>query len=241
MAPDKRPPTDQDLRVLAWQIGRPPQGVLAVVRSCSYGFPQVIQSHPLRRGSSAQHLGSEASPFHQGKQVLPPLVGGSPREGEGEKQAPLTPTHGGERELKRQPWRDAEEFVFFPTLFWLTCPFLNAAVSRLETRGDVKRWEARLQQDPELKARYLRAHESYRRERNALLAPEDWAFLQAHAAVERTTTGIAGLENFERVKCLHAQLAHFLARGENPIGQGIAQELKQLECPPDNVLCRQAL
>ncbi len=185
MGREDKAPTEQDLKVIAWQIGRLPQGVLGVVRSCSYGFPQVIQTHPLHRHGSS--------------------------------------------------------FVFFPTLFWLTCPFLSAAVSQMETRGDVKRWEARLEEDPQLAALYRQAQESYRQERNGLLTPEDWAFLFSHGALNRTQTGIVGLANFGRVKCLHGQLAQFLARGNNPIGQAVAQELKQLECPPERVLCRQAL
>ena len=38
----------------------------------------------------------------------------------------------------------------FPTTFWLTCPHLVAAVSRLEAAGGVERWTSARGRDPEL-------------------------------------------------------------------------------------------
>lgn len=137
--------------------------------------------------------------------------------------------------------RHGEEFVVFPTLFWLTCPFLTAEVSRLESGGAVKRFERRLAADPDLSLRYARAHEAYRRERWTLLTAEDREFLREVNAEERMETGIAGLGNPRRVKCLHSQLAHFLARGGNPIGEAMAAELPGLFCPSDGVECAEAV
>lgn len=133
--------------------------------------------------------------------------------------------------------RHGEEFVVFPTLFWLSCPFLEAEVSRLESAGAVKRFEARLATDPVLAASYACAHDAYREERLSLLSPEEREFLGARRARDSVETGIAGLRNPRRVKCLHAQLAHSLVRGENPIGAAVAVELPRLECPPERVLC----
>ena len=170
-----RSPTDRDLRVIRWQLGRPPRGVVAVARDCPHGYPQVTVNRPLlRRGSS---------------------------------------------------------FEVFPTLFWLTCPYLVREVGRLEARGLVGTFEARISRDPALRAAYLRAHEAYRRERLALLSPEERAFLEGVGAHDAVETGIAGLRNFCRVKCLHAQLAHHLARGANPIGEEVARMLPALHCP----------
>lgn len=177
-----RPPTAQDLRVLGWQLGRPPRGVLAV-RPCPYGFPQVVLNQPLL-----------------------------PAEG-----AELTP---------------------MPTTFWLTCPFLVAEVAELESAGAVKRYEDLLAQDQALAQEYLRAHEEHQRERFSLLSPAEVELIQEKGFSSLLGTGIAGLANPLRVKCLHAQLAHFLARGQNPIGKRVAAELPGLFCPPDRVLCR---
>ena len=135
--------------------------------------------------------------------------------------------------------REGEEFEVFPTLFWLTCPFLVEEVARLESAGWVKRLEAKLKAEPELAAAYARAHEKYRAERLALISPEEEKFLRARGAHGAVETGVAGLRNPRRVKCLHAQLAHFLARGDNPVGALVAQLLPALHCPPDSVRCEQ--
>jgi hypothetical protein len=48
----------------------------------------------------------------------------------------------------------------------------------------------------------------------------------AYAFKER---GIGGLQDWDRVKCLHMHYAHHLVR-ENVIGQWIAERFKILEC-----------
>src|SRR5436190_12333684 len=56
----------------------------------------------------------------------------------------------------------------FPTTYWLTCPHLVAAVSRLEAAGGVERWSEAVEQDAELAASLERATEEQRRIRHGL-------------------------------------------------------------------------
>ncbi len=111
----------------------------------------------------------------------------------------------------------------FPTLYYLTCPRAVAACGRLESAGLMREMARRLREDPELAARYRRAHEDYLSRRAAAGA--------AAATAAGTTAGpaagdvpeIAGVSAGgmpERVKCLHALLAHALAAGPgvNPFG-----------------------
>ena len=93
----------------------------------------------------------------------------------------------------------------FPTLYYLTHPALTAAASRLESSGLMREMTERLQQDPELAAAYLAAHESYLAERNA---------------IESLGTTFTGGGMPDRVKCLHVLMAHSLAKGPgvNPLG-----------------------
>src|SRR3954470_9432048 len=56
----------------------------------------------------------------------------------------------------------------FPTTFWLTCPHLVAAVSRLEVAGGVERWSERARSDPELAASLTAATSEQRRLRPEL-------------------------------------------------------------------------
>ena len=93
----------------------------------------------------------------------------------------------------------------FPTLYYLTNPGLTAAASRLESDGVMRSMTERLAADPDLAAAYLRAHESYLAERDA---------------VEPLGTTFSGGGMPDRVKCLHVVMAHSLAkgRGVNPFG-----------------------
>ncbi|MBA3338324.1 MAG: DUF501 domain-containing protein [Geodermatophilaceae bacterium] len=93
----------------------------------------------------------------------------------------------------------------FPTLYYLTCPRAAAAVSRLEGAGLMRDMSARLADDEGLRTAYTGAHAAYLGERDAL---EDLA----------SDASAGGMP--ERVKCLHALVAHSLAVGPgvNPFG-----------------------
>jgi uncharacterized protein len=95
----------------------------------------------------------------------------------------------------------------FPTLYYLTCPRAAAAVSTLESAGLMREMSGRLGEDPDLAARYERAHERYLDRREAIEHVPEIAGVSAG--------GMPG-----RVKCLHVQVAHALAEGPgvNPFG-----------------------
>ena len=96
----------------------------------------------------------------------------------------------------------------FPTTFWLTCPQLVAAVSRLEAAGGVERWTRAAAEDPSLRASLQHAHAEQRR-----LRPElDLGVGGAHAE--------AGT-----LKCLHAHVAFALARPGYELGERILGEV----------------
>jgi hypothetical protein len=98
----------------------------------------------------------------------------------------------------------------FPTTFWLTCPHLVAAVSRLEAAGGVERWSERARSDPELAASLTAATSEQRR-----LRPE-------------LPLGIAGASRDGSLKCLHAHSAFALARPGYELGDRILAELPSL-------------
>ena len=93
----------------------------------------------------------------------------------------------------------------FPTLYYLTCPRLSSLVSTLEAAGVMREMTARLAEDTELAKAYQRAHDTYLAERDAL---------------EPLGTQVTAGGMPDRVKCLHALLAHSLAAGPgvNPFG-----------------------
>jgi hypothetical protein len=102
----------------------------------------------------------------------------------------------------------------FPTTYYLTCPYLVAAVSRLEAAGGVERWSRRAREDAELRRSLEQAHEEQRR-----LRPE-------------LPGGIGGQTRAGSLKCLHAHVAFALARPGYELGERILEELEPL-WPPD--------
>ena len=101
----------------------------------------------------------------------------------------------------------------FPTTFWLTCPHLVAAVSRLEAAGGVERWSAAAREDDALGRSLERANDEQRS-----LRPE----LDLGVGGARRGTG--------SLKCLHAHVAFALARPRPryELGERILDELRPL-------------
>jgi hypothetical protein len=97
-----------------------------------------------------------------------------------------------------------EDGTPFPTLFWLTCPMLVKRMSQLEGAGWTAELGEDIARDSDLRARFSGALESYRTRRDAQEVIED-------------AGGPPG-GGPDRVKCLHAHLAHELAAPPNPIG-----------------------
>jgi hypothetical protein len=99
----------------------------------------------------------------------------------------------------------------FPTAYWLTCPHLVAAVSRLEAAGGVERWTRAAAEDEAL-ARSLEGAHAEQRE----LRPE----LDLGVGGARPGAG--------SLKCLHAHVAFALARPGYELGDRIIAELDPL-------------
>jgi hypothetical protein len=115
---------------------------------------------------------------------------------------------------EQRPFDDSGEP--FPTMFWLTCPDLVAAVSRLEAGGGVERWTRAATEQPELRESLAQAHAAQR-----LLRPE------LDLGVGGARPGAGGL------KCLHAHVAFALARPGYLLGELILGELD----PPWPAVC----
>jgi hypothetical protein len=106
----------------------------------------------------------------------------------------------------------------FPTLYYLTCPKAAAAISRLEAGGVMREMTRRLADDPALRQDYLAAHQDYLTRRDAAAAQ---AGLEPPPATAVSAGGMP-----DRVKCLHALVAHELAvPGSNPLGREALSEV----------------
>jgi hypothetical protein len=98
----------------------------------------------------------------------------------------------------------------FPTQFYVTCPSLVAAISRLEAAGGVERWSTAAREDAELAASLAAAQKKQRR-----LRPE-------------LDAGIGGSTREGSLKCLHAHAAFALAQPGYVLGERVLAELPSL-------------
>lgn len=110
---------------------------------------------------------------------------------------------------EQEPYDEAGEP--FPTMYWLTCPQLVAAVSRIEAAGGVERWTRSVRERPELRASLERGDAQQRG-----LRPE----LDLGIGGARTGAG--------SLKCLHAHVAFALARPGYELGERILAEVDTL-------------
>ena len=110
----------------------------------------------------------------------------------------------------------------FPTTYYLTCPHLVAAVSRLEAAGGVARWSAELASNASLSSDLSRATEEQRSLRRRLAAGRSGIDFGASLG-----SGIGGSRNPGQLKCLHAHAAYALARPGYLVGEAILAELPQ--------------
>ncbi|HET8607866.1 MAG TPA: DUF501 domain-containing protein [Gaiellaceae bacterium] len=107
----------------------------------------------------------------------------------------------------------------FPTTFYLTCPWLVAAIARLEAAGGVERWTRAAADDPALAASRAAADDEQRRLRRELAGGREGPGLDL---------GIAGSGRAGSLKCLHAHAAFALARGGYELGARILAEVEPL-------------
>jgi uncharacterized protein len=122
---------------------------------------------------------------------------------------------------EQTPYDDADEP--FPTTYYLTCPYLVAAISRLEAAGGVERWSERVATDPDLAESVQRATREQREVRRDLAGDktgrDDGSSLEL---------GIGGASRPERLKCLHAHAAFALARPGYELGDSVLAEIDSL-------------
>lgn len=132
--------------------------------------------------------------------------------------------------------RRNDRWDVFPTVFWLTCPLIHRAISKMEAEGAIREYEDRIAGDADFAARMAAAHEAAAAHRMELV-PERWRRELAAAEPRKlqalAETGVAGMRSVGGVKCLHAHYADFVGRGDNPIGVDVHRRLLAEGVPPE--------
>jgi hypothetical protein len=109
----------------------------------------------------------------------------------------------------------------FPTTYYLTCPWLVAAIARIESNGGVERYSLAAAGEEELRESVAAADAEQRRIRPEL------------------DVGIGGSRDPSKLKCLHAHAAFALARPHYELGERVLAEVGERWCPDRR--CEQAL
>jgi hypothetical protein len=115
----------------------------------------------------------------------------------------------------------------FPTLYYCTCPTLVAVVGRLESGGGVARWATRLAAEPGLARAAADAAADSAVRRADLVHQHALTMVDGGASL---TTGVGGVSDLLAVKCLHAHVAHALARPGYALGEAILSEVTEPWC-----------
>lgn len=125
----------------------------------------------------------------------------------------------------REPWRVAvrcrygfpsviaspsrlDDGTPFPTLYWLTCPWVAEGAASEESAGATSRWAERAATDPALAAGLHAADAALREARARETGGDDPC----------ATVGIGGQRDPLGVKCLHVHAAAYLAGIDDPVG-----------------------
>lgn len=125
----------------------------------------------------------------------------------------------------------------FPTRFWLTCPALVEAISRIEAAGTADRLEEEMASDPALAARVAADHAVQARERDGALVGAARAEAERRGLLAYLRgAGIGGTTDPRNLKCLHAHYAHHRARG-GAVGALLDARFAPAECTADRVRC----
>lgn len=135
----------------------------------------------------------------------------------------LYPLKDGRNAVRR---KKRGRFQPMPTIYWLCCKELKERISYFEERGYIKTFYDRLQKDPVALATFHKNHVDYCNDRWALLSNGDRIIVeeQTWCAVLRES-GIAGIQQFDGIKCLHAHYGHYLATKNNIIGEWVHELL----------------
>jgi hypothetical protein len=99
----------------------------------------------------------------------------------------------------------------FPTLYWLTCVRASKAIGGLEAGGEMNGLNERLANDEGFRAAFEAANAEYVTRRDAIHRLEG--------------AGAVGGGPVDRVKCLHAHLAHDLVCDCNPVGAWVRERI----------------
>jgi len=132
--------------------------------------------------------------------------------------------------------------IVAPTIYWLSCPYLNYEVDRLEAETDlISELGNKLRSNSEFKMSMEAAHRRYAEKRLHLLSKKE---LEKARIVSEDLykmlieSGVGGIREKEGIKCLHTHLADFLVANSNPVGKIV---FSRVDWPKNCKICTERI
>lgn len=129
-----------------------------------------------------------------------------------------------------------------PTIYWLSCPYLNYKVDRLEAESSlIDELVNKMKNDSDFKRSIEASHQEYAFKRRQILETK-----QLEAAKQLSldlydtllNSGVGGIRDRGGIKCLHTHLADYLVNESNPVGE-IVYNL--VEWPETCSICKERI
>ncbi len=128
-------------------------------------------------------------------------------------------------------------FMSLSTLIWLTCPYLNDRIHKLESEGYIKKVTDFINNNRDFvsKMQFAHAHYFYLRKKVYRYFLGDVSSIDENSRL--FNTGIGGISDIENIKCLHLHYAHYRICNENYAGR-ITYELLDCEIYCKGSICK---
>ncbi len=127
--------------------------------------------------------------------------------------------------------------IVFPTIYWLSCPYLVKEISRIEDTGMVKKLTEKLKNDNYFGEKLKMAHKRYASERLELLDKDLEEIVDGIKDV-LVNSGVGGIIDKKGIKCLHTHVADFLVSNKNIVGELVFNKIKW---PKNCELCKKLM
>lgn len=129
----------------------------------------------------------------------------------------------------------------FPTTFWLSCPFLAMMCSQMEALGGIKQLEEFMKDNADDRD-WLDFNVEHALLRLALLSRGERRYLQKARKGMMDRLRLSGVGGIARrsgfnVKCLHLQVASWLALRKHPAESWLKERLSTVECEEPDRFC----
>lgn len=121
----------------------------------------------------------------------------------------------------------------FPTIFWLTCPYLDYKCGKLESNQKVKELEAMFRLNPLKVEKWHKLYKSLRKKLIDKKTEESLKTVSSSMINQILTKGVGGIDSNEApfgVKCLHLQVATWLGMRNHPAKQWLSTQIGIMEC-----------